>query len=213
MDGLDDLLKEYWPIVVGVVVVFLTAIVVWPSNEPAAKDPNREPVFVSPITDEVRRALEQKQTNESEAEPRPSETLAPTKSEAAPAQYGFLEIVEAFPLVDSESVGRKFTTDDPEVQQALGKIEVTLYLENECSSCTAVRSFLERSGISVMAQNVEDDSNKRERARRLSGSRSLPVLVVDGKVLQGLSDEAVQAALTSAVKRRVEADARAKSGL
>lgn len=210
---LDDLLKEYWPIVVGVVVALVTAVVLWPSEELSSEGPGSGPVAITPLTEEARRALAQRQAREQQAESQPVEA-APDQgpSDRAP-EYEFLEIVEAVPIEGGPVPGREFKTGDPEVQRALEKVQVTLYQEKECAPCSTARDFLEKNGVSVTARDVDQDANLRERARRLSGSRSLPVLVIDEKVLLGFSESAVQAALTSAVKSRVESELRPKPGL
>lgn len=210
---LDDLLKEYWPAIVGVVVVLLTAIVLWPSEEDAQADPSLELVAISPLTADAQRVLAEKQAKETQPKGDPQPTSSPKEPPRTPPEYQILEMVEAFPLDQSRVENREFKTGDPEVERALGDVEITLYQEQECSSCVKMRSFLEKNGVSVISRNVEEDSNQRERARRLSGTRALPVLVVDGKVVPGLSEEEVQAALTWAVKNRVEAEAQAKPRL
>lgn len=211
---LDDLLKEYWPIVVGVVVVLLTAVILWPSAESADKS-DLTPVTITPLTEEARRALARRQAEASEAEADSDPDTVPAADVPAerPAEYEYLEIVEAVPTEGNAVAGREFKTDDPEVQRALGKVEVTLYQEADCAPCSEARAYFEKNGVSVTARDVDQDVNQRERARRLSGSRTLPVLVIDGKVLLGFSDNAVQGALTAAVKSRVEAEMRPKPGL
>jgi glutaredoxin len=198
---LDDLLKEYWPIVVGVVVVLLTAVVLWPSGEIPVEVPPG-PVVVSRVTDETKQALLLKH-NKEETTP-PVESPAPKVPEGEQTKLEYLEIVEAFPVEGREIPGRKYTTDDPEVQRALGQVQVTIYQEKECASCSEARAYFSQNGVGLTTLDVDEDANLRERVRRLSGSRSLPVLVVDGKILQGFSESAVNAALTSAVKSRVE---------
>lgn len=207
---LDDLLKEYWPIVVGVVVVLLTAVVLWPSEESSSKEPDLGPVAITPFTEEARRALAQRQASEREAESPPVEAAPDKETVERAAEYEFLEIVQAVPAPGSHTPGREFETEDLEVQRALEKVQVTLYQEKECTPCSAAREFLEKNGVPVTARDVDQDANLRERARRLTGSRDLPVLVIDGKVLLGFSESSVQSALTSAVKSRVESEMRPK---
>ena len=78
-----------------------------------------------------------------------------------------------------------------------------MYEADWCGVCRQARAFFEHNGISYTSRDVDADPNVKEKARRLSGNTSIPVIVIDGKVMQGFSEEAVQSALTSAVKSRV----------
>lgn len=201
---LKDLLKEYWPIVVGVVVALLTAVIFWPSDESPAEEPDLVPLPIvsksgSPSTPNTPRDDDESTRAATHAD---REQAGPRES----GEYEFIEIVNAVPVEGKATPARKYETNDPEVQRALAKVEVTLYVEDECASCASAREYLEKNGVLVTTHNVDQDSNQRERARRLSGGRSLPVLVVDEKVLPGFSEGSVQAALTDAVKTRVESE-------
>lgn len=203
---LKDLLKEYWPIVVGVVVVLLTAVIFWPSDELAQQD--EEELVPIGISSTPRQAEEPRGLS-NRAEPATTKrdvTVSEKKPESGEPTYEFLEIVNAVPTAGPTTPGRVYKTDDPEVRRALSQVEVTLYVEDECDACTRAREYLEKNGVLVTTRNVETDAGQRERARRLSGTRSLPVLVVDGKVLSGFSEGPVQVALTDAVKTRVISD-------
>lgn len=205
---LKDLLKEYWPIVVGVVVVLLTAVIFWPSDEPPEQDEAAlVPLGIVSTPRKVKASPGPSDREESVTTDLGVKSSGP-KPQGSEPKYEFLEIINAVPAEGQANPGRKYKTDDPEVQRALTKVEVTLYVEDECASCTSAREYLEKNGVLVTTRNVETDAGQRERARRLSRSRSLPVLVVDGKVLSGFNEGSVQSALTDAVKTRVLADAK-----
>lgn len=204
---LKDLLKEYWPVVVGVVVVLLTAVIFWPSDEPAEQDEEElVPIGIVATPRKVKEPPASPGRAERETTKRGVTASGKNPDSDAPT-YEFLEIVSAVPSPGQATPGRNYKTDDPEVKRALAQVEVTLYVEDECEACTLLREYLEKNGVLVTTRNVETDAGQRERARRLSGTRSLPVLVVDGKVLSGFSEGPVQAALTDAVKTRVLSDA------
>lgn len=204
---LKDLLKEYWPIEVGVAVVILTAVIFWPSDEPRGVEEGA--LVPIGIVSRPRKVKESSESAEPEAVGAQLKPSAPT-AENKESEYEFLEIVNAVPIEGSRTEGRTYKTDDPEVQRALAQVEVTLYVEDECAACSSAREYLEKNGVSVTTKDVSGDSGQRERARRLSGARTLPVLVVDGKVLTGVSEGSVQTALTDAVKTRVLSSAKAQ---
>ncbi len=210
---LKDFLKEYWPIFVGVVVVLVTAVIFWPSEEPPSPPGSdgivryAAPTGSTNIDRELAEREREQREKKVEREPREVSSEKFEKSLPSPEPQ-MLEIVEAV-ILDQPAVEEKnYAAGDPEVKQALSEMEVTFYQASDCSSCRSTLATLEKNGLSVKARNVDDDSNDREKARRISGGTSLPVLVVDGIVVEDTSALGLEAALTRAVKKRVEARTR-----
>ncbi len=207
---LRDLLKEYWPIVAGVFAVLVTAIVLWPSgkpNSPTIVGPEQRTLLPDDFK-ELTREMSEPDVSENDASKDAFVLDRAEKSkppEPDPSSMEMLEIVHAVPLEGKQGSPQTFTTDDPEVQKALAQVKVVFYEENDCESCDLARRLLEANGVPLSVIDVDEDSNQRERARRLSGKRSFPVVVVDGKVLTDVSEKALQGALTAAVKQRVAA--------
>lgn len=100
--------------------------------------------------------------------------------------------------------GKEFTQDSPEVKGALSQVSIELYGTNDCVHCEAAREFMKANQLRFVDHDVEADPMKLETARRLSGKDGVPVIVIDGKVLRGFSQGAFQAALTDAVRVRVQ---------
>lgn len=210
--NLRDLLKEYWPIVAGVFAVILTAILLWPSDDSDSEEPTPEVARVQRLTDKAKKFFESERARENldqqgDLEPAGDEPSRKDRGVAASSDSGMqmLEIVEAVPIAAEPGPPQTFETNDPEVQKALGQVKVVFYQEEDCDACKSARSFLEANQVPLSVVAVDDDSGQRERARRLSGQRSFPVIVVDGHVLTGFSKDSLQGALTSAVKKRVAA--------
>jgi glutaredoxin 3 len=100
--------------------------------------------------------------------------------------------------------GKDYNQDSPEVKKVLSQVSIELYGAPRCSECDAARSFMSANRLRFADYNTEANPDFEERARRLSGSAGLPVIVIDGKVLRGFSQSTFQTLLSSAVQSRIE---------
>jgi mycoredoxin len=207
---LDEFFAEYWPALVGAVVLFFATVLLWPAGqEELAKEPS-----VTQLTDSGRSRESVGEIRGEHEEPSLPSTTEQESAQTSPAvnapepTFQIIEKVVALPAEDTEQrPPRQYDMSDPEVRSALKKVVVALYEANDCSLCDQARAFLSHNQIPFTSHSV-DDPNIREKARRLSGGTELPVLVIDGQVLREYSESSVQAMLTQAVKAKIAAEER-----
>lgn len=73
---------------------------------------------------------------------------------------------------------------------------ITVYGKPECVDTVRARGLLDSRGTGYLYINVEVDETQRDHAREVSGSTSLPVIVLpSGKVLVEPSDQELVTAL------------------
>jgi len=82
-----------------------------------------------------------------------------------------------------------------EPKRSYGAIDVILYQTSWCPYCTKAREFLEKTGVSLAIYDIEQEPVKGEEMRAKSGSRSVPVVDVEGIIIRGFSAEAIRNAI------------------
>lgn len=96
-------------------------------------------------------------------------------------------------------IGREFTRTGGEAERAAtssaagGSGRVVLYTTSWCGYCRKARDFLRRHGVTFVEKDIESDPGAaRELARKRRGARldgsGVPVIDVDGKLVQGFSE-------------------------
>ncbi len=99
-------------------------------------------------------------------------------------------------------------TLDRAAQGALGELtsaqieslDITMYSTSWCGYCRKARSFFQGRGIPFVEKDVEKDRQGAAEFREISGGRGgVPVIVVNGQVMRGFSQPAVEAAIAQAV--------------
>jgi glutaredoxin len=197
-------IEQYWPTMVGAVVLPVAGYFLWPSGDEKPQDvadvaafaAQREapPPTHSAADVETQKKIKRERSDDGEGD---DSSSGDPRYEYRP----YLIPVER----DGQPSLQQHTQDDPEVQQALARVKVVLYEASWCGFCKKTRAFLRHNKISFTSRDVDSDGNIKEKARRLSGGTSIPVTVIDGEVVRGFSEAALQAALTRAVKRRIAA--------
>lgn len=74
-----------------------------------------------------------------------------------------------------------------ELRQVASRYPVTLYSSSNCAPCGAGRGLLSSRGIPFSERTVTSDEDT-EALQRLSGSNSLPLLMIGGQQLKGYSE-------------------------
>lgn len=74
-----------------------------------------------------------------------------------------------------------------ELRQVASRYPVTLYTSSNCAPCGAGRGLLSSRGIPFSERTVTSDDDT-EALQRLSGSNSLPFLMIGGQQLKGYSE-------------------------
>ncbi len=209
---MGDFWDSRWPTVLGVVLFAGAAVLLWPDRGPSVgAEPSAPALAVAP-TVPVNTAAQFRTDQEVErrhdleaaeqrallrrAEGERERMLEPAlDSSAEPARGGAGDQVRPV----------KLTEDSPEVRRALGQVEVELYETSWCQYCKKTRAFLDRSGVRYRAYDVEADSSAERRKDELAPGKGVPLTVVDGQLISGFSESALNSAFQVAVGQRLSA--------
>jgi glutaredoxin len=199
-----EFFSRYWPTLLGIVVVGIVAKLLVPESEESVRPPHRimaeeradlvddpEQMPESPKMDDLRRTV----VTPTRAEPAQEPDSRPSSEDR----------VRDTPSLDQPiaAPAHTLTQDDEEVKVALARVQVELYEADWCPHCRRARQFLRSNGITYSSHDVDHEPGAKERAHELTGRGGIPVIVIDGEVLQGFSDAAVSAGLKQAVARRL----------
>jgi glutaredoxin len=206
-----ELWERWWPTVLGLVLLVVAGFFLWPkadrgqadrpqvTGEPLASAPEPAPAQVPPA--DTRGADLDRQRELDEARRRIALAEAADERNDEPEPTARRDSVEGAPDEPVRSV--TLTQNSPEVQRALRSVEVELYETHWCQYCRKTRAFLDQSGISYRAYDVEADETAKLRKDRLAPGRGVPVTVIDGEPLYGFSEAALNAAFQTAISRRL----------
>lgn len=195
-------IERYWPSLVAAPVVVVTAIWLFPRGN--------DEQLIHELPSDVQ--VSESESGQEEAEPgfeaeeqgrqgEPGEVLEPSLPQPR------TELRKTLVLVDkpAEIEEKEYSENSPEVKQALAQVKVELFGTASCAHCRKAREFMRANGISFSDHDVDSSPMLKERARRLSGSGAVPVIVIDGSVMTGFSVSGFQSRLTQALKKRVGA--------
>ncbi len=111
------------------------------------------------------------------------------------------------PVFDSppvaSAVGSPKQPSDAEVRAALAATPIVMYGTTWCSVCRRARQFLTENGLRYQEIDADQTPGGWEKVAALAGKRAVPVLVVDGAVIPGLSPERVMNAVARSMERRL----------
>jgi glutaredoxin len=79
---------------------------------------------------------------------------------------------------------------------------ITLYGASWCPACRKTQGFLRSQGMAFRDVDVDQPSGQAE-MRLVSTQRSIPVVLVDGTVINGYSPEGIMTAAKRSVERRL----------
>ena len=72
--------------------------------------------------------------------------------------------------------------------------EVIMYAVPDCGYCRQARQYFSDHGIEYVEYNIDASPRHRQEYRRLGGSGT-PLILIDGKTIQGFRPRAIEAAL------------------
>ena len=72
--------------------------------------------------------------------------------------------------------------------------EVFMYAVPNCGYCRMARQYFAKQGVDYIEYNINKSSKRLKEFRQLGG-RGTPLILIDGKVIQGFNTRAIQAAL------------------
>lgn len=81
-------------------------------------------------------------------------------------------------------------TAPPAARAPSGAKDVVIYTTSWCGWCRKTRSWLDSQGVSYVNKDIEDDPDAGAEMRELTGGDSgIPVVVIDGEVIQGYNEK------------------------
>lgn len=72
--------------------------------------------------------------------------------------------------------------------------EVIMYGVTNCGYCRKARQYFSKHGIDYVEYNINKSSKRLKEFRRLGG-RGTPLILIDGRKIQGFNTRAIEAAL------------------
>jgi glutaredoxin len=83
--------------------------------------------------------------------------------------------------------------------KSYGDIDVIMYSTNWCPQCKKAKGYLESLGVSLVVYDVDEDKEKmKEMLGKSGGSRSVPLIDIEGMIVRGNN----QAAIRKAVEKK-----------
>lgn len=74
-------------------------------------------------------------------------------------------------------------------------MSVTMYSTPSCGYCTLAKNYFKQNSIPFTEYNVAVDPQKAEEMVRKSGQMGVPVIDVNGRVIVGFNQSAIESAL------------------
>ncbi len=104
----------------------------------------------------------------------------------------------AYPRREPQKAGIGKT--EPQLRDA-ADIGVILYVTSWCPYCKKAKEYLSSKGLRFAEYDIERDRKKEEEMKAKTGSRSVPVIDIEGTIIRGFAPSAIDAAVLA--KRRV----------
>jgi len=90
-----------------------------------------------------------------------------------------------------------------QLQQALQTTPIVMYSTSWCGVCRKAREFFSENGLRYRDIDVDQTPDGWSKVVQLAGQRAVPVIVVDDKVMLGLSPDSVMRAVARSMERRL----------
>lgn len=125
-------------------------------------------------------AIEEQEASPSDSNPQDNSPPA-AESQSAALEPDFFDILE----------------QSPEAPEALEAPSVEIYTTSWCVYCKKAIQFFRSKGIEFAVYDIEKDENAARRMMAFTSKRAVPFVVINGRGIQGYSEEAYKAALKS----------------
>ena len=67
-------------------------------------------------------------------------------------------------------------------------MQIKMYTKNFCSFCYAAKNLLAKRGLEFDEVSVSGDSEAEQQMRDLTGGRTVPQIIIDGKPIGGYTE-------------------------
>jgi glutaredoxin len=74
-------------------------------------------------------------------------------------------------------------------------VNVVMYSTNWCGYCKKAREYINSLGANLIEYNIEEDKSRGDEMLKKSGSRSIPVIDVEGIIIRGYSPGMIKQAV------------------
>lgn len=107
------------------------------------------------------------------------------------------------PTASARRQPRQTEPSKSEIAVARRRVPVVMYSTAWCGVCRRARKYFQEAGISFVEHDVDEDPTAREAYLRLNPRRSVPTIKVGDEVVIGFSVQAVNLALDTAARSRL----------
>jgi glutaredoxin 3 len=74
-------------------------------------------------------------------------------------------------------------------------VSITIYSTPSCGYCRVAKDYFQRKGLRFTEYNVAADPGKADEMMRKSGQMGVPVLDINGRIIVGFNQGAIEEAL------------------
>jgi len=90
-----------------------------------------------------------------------------------------------------------------ELQAALQATPVSMLSASWCPHCQRARRFFRANGLSIVDRDIDTDARAAAELVQRTGRKAVPLIDVDGRVLQGFDEQATIEAVAASIARRL----------
>jgi glutaredoxin len=90
-----------------------------------------------------------------------------------------------------------------ELQAAFTATPIVMYSASWCGVCRNARRFFAENGLRVQEIDVDQTPGAWEKVQQQTGRRAVPLIIVDGYAMAGLSPDGIMRAVASSMERRL----------
>ncbi len=90
-----------------------------------------------------------------------------------------------------------------ELQAAFTATPIVMYSASWCGVCRNARQFFAENGLRVQEIDVDQTPGAWEKVQQQTGRRAVPLIIVDGQAMAGLSPSGIMRAVASSMERRL----------
>jgi glutaredoxin len=90
-----------------------------------------------------------------------------------------------------------------ELQAAFSATPIVMYSASWCGVCRQARRFFADNGLRVQEIDVDETPGAWDKVQQQTGRRAVPLIIVDGQAIAGLSPNGIMRAVAGSMERRL----------